>query len=61
MRVAWRARCVVAGGWITPPSRGCVVDYPAVVHILALRIPFTRMWTIWTTCTVRSIRCDSNL
>jgi hypothetical protein len=29
-----------------------------VLHILALRIPFTRMWTIWTTEDRRSRRAD---
>jgi hypothetical protein len=32
--------------WSVGLGVGC---YPAVVHILDSRIPFTRMWTIWTT------------
>jgi hypothetical protein len=32
--------------WSVGLGVGC---YPAVVHILDSRIPFTRMWTNWTT------------
>jgi hypothetical protein len=30
------------------------------VHILALRIPFTRKWTIWTTESRRFVEAPSN-
>jgi hypothetical protein len=30
------------------------------LHILVYRIPFTRMWTIWTTWLVRKSRDSSN-
>jgi hypothetical protein len=41
--------CVAVGCVVARHSGGCAWSTLGVVHILALRIPFTRMWTIRTT------------
>jgi hypothetical protein len=47
----WRKRVVVWRETLCQPWSTL-----GVVHILALRIPFTRMWTNWTTWPVRKSR-----
>jgi hypothetical protein len=37
------------GAVLCPSITWSVDGYPALVHILVYRIPFTRKWTIWTT------------
>jgi hypothetical protein len=49
-----------AAGVGCPSSRECGWTTPQWFTFFALRIPFTRMWTIWTTRPKRKFGADSN-